>query len=177
MRLIIRNFIRIFQRFRLAMTLNILGLSIAFVAFMLLIMQWSYDQEFDTHDPNADYIYRINWDGGERGELAIISRPLAEIINQSSPHILEGCLLGSSNSQTYFSLGEGENQSLFPYTMNTCSPSVTKVFHFEMVEGDANSIELGENFLVPESFAKNGSRTNRLRGRVSSLPIIALTLK
>ena len=45
MRLIIRNFIRIFQRFRLAMTLNILGLSIAFVAFMLLIMQWSYDQE------------------------------------------------------------------------------------------------------------------------------------
>ena len=50
MRLIIRNFIRIFQRFRLAMTLNILGLSIAFVAFMLLIMQWSYDQEFDTHD-------------------------------------------------------------------------------------------------------------------------------
>lgn len=154
MRLIIRNFIRIFQRFRLAMTLNILGLSIAFVAFMLLIMQWSYDQEFDTHDPNADYIYRINSDGGDRGELAIISRPLAEIINQSSPHILEGCLLGSSNSQTYFSLGEGENQSLFPYTMNTCSPSVTKVFHFEMVEGDANSIELGENFLVPESFAK-----------------------
>lgn len=154
MRLIIRNFIRIFQRFRLAMTLNILGLSIAFVAFMLLIMQWSYDQEFDTHDPNADYIYRINSDGGDRGELAIISRPLAEIINQSSPHILEGCLLGSSNSQTYFSLGEGENQSLFPYTMNTCSPSVTKVFHFEMVEGDANSIELEENFLVPESFAK-----------------------
>lgn len=87
MRLIIRNFIRIFQRFRLAMTLNILGLSIAFVAFMLLIMQWSYDQEFDTHDPNADYIYRINSDGGDRGELAIISRPLAEIINQSSPPI------------------------------------------------------------------------------------------
>ena len=86
MRLIIRNFIRIFQRFRLAMTLNILGLSIAFVAFMLLIMQWSYDQEFDTHDPNADYIYRINSDGGDRGELSIISRPLAEIINQSSPH-------------------------------------------------------------------------------------------
>ena len=65
MRLIIRNFIRIFQRFRLAMALNILGLSIAFVAFMLLTMQWTYDREFDTHDPNADYIYRVNVDDGE----------------------------------------------------------------------------------------------------------------
>ena len=43
MRLIIRNFIRIFQRFKLAMTLNILGLSVAFTAFMIIMMQWRYD--------------------------------------------------------------------------------------------------------------------------------------
>ena len=47
MRLIIRNFIRIFQRFKLAMTLNILGLSVAFTAFMIIMMQWRYDTTFD----------------------------------------------------------------------------------------------------------------------------------
>ena len=56
MRLIIRNFIRIFQRFKLAMGLNLLGLAAAFVAFLLLMMQWNYDREFDRHDPNAEYI-------------------------------------------------------------------------------------------------------------------------
>lgn len=155
MRLIIRNFIRIFQRFRLAMALNILGLSIAFVAFMLLTMQWTYDREFDTHDPNADYIYRVNVDDGEeRGEMAIVSRPLAEAIDQSSPHILAGCILNTSSSEQAFTIGEEENQPSFSYEKISVSPSITKVFHFEMTEGDADALEIDNNVLVPESFAR-----------------------
>ena len=80
MRLIIRNFIRIFQRFKLAMGLNLLGLAIAYVAFLLLMMQWNYDREFDRHDPNAEFIYRIDMGGGDRGKLAVICRPLAEMM-------------------------------------------------------------------------------------------------
>ena len=54
MKLILRNLMRIFRRFRTAMILNILGLAVAFTAFMLLMMQWDYDRQFDRHDPNAD---------------------------------------------------------------------------------------------------------------------------
>ena len=42
MKLILRNLMRIFRRFRTAMILNILGLAVAFTAFMLLMMQWNY---------------------------------------------------------------------------------------------------------------------------------------
>lgn len=154
MRLIIRNFIRIFQRFRLAMTLNILGLSIAFVAFILLTIQWSYDQGFDSFDPNADYIYRINTDGEDRGELAIICRPIAEAISQGSAHILGGCLLNSFGSQGQMTIGEGENQFSFKHAITGVTPNITKVFHFEMLEGDENALEVENKFLVPESFAK-----------------------
>ena len=59
MKLILRNLMRIFRRFRTAMILNILGLAVAFTAFMLLMMQWNYDRQFDRNDPNADRIFRI----------------------------------------------------------------------------------------------------------------------
>ena len=39
MKTVIRNFYSILNRFRMATTLNIIGLSIAFAAFLLLMMQ------------------------------------------------------------------------------------------------------------------------------------------
>ena len=79
MRLIIRNFIRIFQRFKLAMTLNILGLSIAFTAFMIILMQWRYDMTFDSKTPNADCIYRVDALNTFGVELLL---PISSIINE-----------------------------------------------------------------------------------------------
>lgn len=39
MKTILRNFISVLRRFRMATLLNILGLSIAFAAFMVIMMQ------------------------------------------------------------------------------------------------------------------------------------------
>lgn len=154
MRLILRNIARIFSRFKLAMTLNIFGLSVAFVAFMLLMMQWVYDKEFDTHDPAADSIYRIDCDGGERGVMAIICRPLAEIIEQSSPHIKAGCLMNVFAGDAVFTTGDDGNKHIFREKCISVSPEITKVFKFDMVEGDASSLEIEGNLLMPESMAK-----------------------
>ncbi len=38
MRTLIRNFFSVLRRFKMATTLNILGLSIAFAAFMIILM-------------------------------------------------------------------------------------------------------------------------------------------
>lgn len=154
MRWIFRNFIRIFQRFRLAMTLNILGLSIAFVAFMLLIMQWTYDRTFDTFDPHADSIYRIdmNTPSSERGHIALMNRPISEIITQSSPHFKAGVLFRFSVEQAYTI--EGETPTTFLAYEWGVSKDLTKVFHFDMIEGDANALEIEHSVLVPESFAR-----------------------
>ena len=58
MKTILRNFISVLRRFRMATLLNILGLSIAFAAFMVIMMQVSYDYTFDSCQPEADAIYR-----------------------------------------------------------------------------------------------------------------------
>ena len=47
MKTILRNFFSVLRRFKAASVLNVLGLSIAFVAFMLIMMQVNYDYTFD----------------------------------------------------------------------------------------------------------------------------------
>ena len=44
MKLIIRNFLTLLKRFRLASTLNILGLAVAFAAFTVILMQVNYER-------------------------------------------------------------------------------------------------------------------------------------
>ena len=58
MKTILRNFFSVLRRFKTASVLNVLGLSIAFVAFMLIMMQVNYDYTFDRSHPNADAIFR-----------------------------------------------------------------------------------------------------------------------
>lgn len=176
MRLILRNIARIFSRFKLAMTLNIFGLSVAFVAFMLLMMQWVYDKEFDTHDPAADCIYRIDCDGGERGVMAIICRPLAEIIEQSSPHIKAGCLMNVFAGDAVFTTGDDGNRHIFREKCISVSPEITKVFKFDMVEGDASSLEIEGNLLMPESMAKRVFGGEPATGKTITYKKINLTI-
>lgn len=154
MRLIIRNFIRIFQRFKLAMGLNLLGLAAAFVAFLLLMMQWNYDREFDRHDPNAEYIYRIDMGGGDRGKLAVICRPLAEMLMQSSPHIQAGCLLNSWEFEPVLTVEQNGVRNTFKESMMSVSDGFTDVFHFDLVEGEVKSLADMKHILIPLSVSQ-----------------------
>lgn len=154
MRLIIRNFIRIFQRFKLAMGLNLLGLAVAFVAFLLLMMQWNYDREFDRHDPNAEYIYRIDMGGGDRGKLAVICRPLAEMLMQSSPHIQAGCLLNSWEFEPVLTVEQNGVRNTFKESMMSVSDGFTDVFHFDLVEGEVKSLADVKHILIPLSVSQ-----------------------
>ena len=149
MKLIIRNFFRLFQRFRVAMSLNILGLSVAFIAFMLLMMQWDYDRTFDRHDPNADKIYRI-----DRNGVAVICRPLAEMITQqASPHIQAGCLLNIEKEMPFIVDRNGD-QVTFKESNISATPDIVDVFHFDMIEGDTKALEEKSKFLISESIAR-----------------------
>lgn len=154
MRLIIRNFIRIFQRFKLAMGLNLLGLAAAFVAFLLLMMQWNYDREFDRHDPNAEYIYRIDMGGGDRGKLSVICRPLAEMLMQSSPHIQAGCLLNSWEFEPVLTVEQNGVRNTFKESMMSVSDGFTDVFHFDLVEGEVKSLADMKHILIPLSVSQ-----------------------
>lgn len=95
MKTILRNFFSVLRRFKTASVLNVLGLSIAFVAFMLIMMQVNYDYTFDLSHRSADAIFRVDIVPGNKGSQAIICRSFAQAFTASSPLIEEGCLLSA----------------------------------------------------------------------------------
>ena len=96
MNTIIRNFTHVIRRFKLAAILNILGLSVAFAAFMVIMMQLKYNFGFDRFHENYDKIFRVEMHNSQLGRVPIISRLLAERFFASSPHIITGALSNQS---------------------------------------------------------------------------------
>lgn len=77
MKTILRNFWTVLRRFNAAALLNVLGLTVAFAAFILIMMQVNYDYNYNKQVPDAGSIYRLEVMFGGQAQ-GIISRPLAE---------------------------------------------------------------------------------------------------
>ena len=60
MKTILRNLFYTLKRFQTASVLNLMGLSAAFAAFVLLMMKVSYERDFDTCYPHTDRLVMLN---------------------------------------------------------------------------------------------------------------------
>ena len=58
MKTIIRNFINVLTRFKVATILNVAGLAVAFAAFIVILIQVNFEWMFDRCHPTSDRIYR-----------------------------------------------------------------------------------------------------------------------
>ena len=107
MRPIIRNLVSVIRRFKMAATLNVLGLSVAFAAFMVIMIQLDYHYGFDKCHKDHDKILRLEVYIPQLAPtfVPMFSRPFAEAIISSSPHIVAGALTTHSAS-SYFSGGQ-----------------------------------------------------------------------
>jgi putative ABC transport system permease protein len=136
---ILRNLISVIRRFKLAAALNILGLSVAFAAFMIIMIQLDYDFNYSKCHKDYDKIFRVEATDVRRDEvMSRISRPQAEHFFNSSPHILVGALAGWK-TETFFTVEREVEERLHRngYTENQLlvSPEFFDVFSFDFVEG------------------------------------------
>lgn len=150
---IIRNFISVIRRFKLAMALNVLGLASAFAAFVIIMMQISYECNFESCHPNADRIYRANLNDNSF-DVPILPRPFVDAVINSSPFIEAGTIINPYTGK-YYLLIENENRKFgFTEDFIACYPDITRMFNFEMVEGLTNCLEDPNAVLIPESMAR-----------------------
>ena len=154
MKTILRNFISVLRRFKTASVLNVLGLSIAFVAFMLIMMQVNYDYTFDCSHRNADAIFRVDIVHGSKGSQAIICRPFARAFTESSPHIKGGCLLSAWVGSPFFYVEQNGQRSGYRDIAWVVTPGLLDVFHFDLLEGTAQALDEPGSVILPESMAK-----------------------
>ncbi|WP_280750538.1 MULTISPECIES: ABC transporter permease [unclassified Parabacteroides] len=177
MKTILRNFLSVIKRFKMATFLNILGLSIAFVAFMVIMIQVDYDNGFDRHHPQGDCIFRVEaqFDHGSETQT-IINRPLADLFIKSSPHILAGALANPWGGDMFFSIEKEGSLHHFQEKGITVYPEFVDVFSLDILEGEGQSIAEPNKVLIPMSMARklfgNSSAVNQtLKGRNGSLTV------
>jgi putative ABC transport system permease protein len=153
MKTIIRNFLRVLRRYRLATTLNILGLSVAFAMFILIMMQVDFDRNFDRFHRDTEHIFRM--EVKTQDEWATIANvPLPKILFESSPHIVAGTIVKNWTNGLFFSVDTTENRSFFQEQNYFVTPGYTSVFPFDMAEGSAHVLEEPGSALIPQSLAK-----------------------
>lgn len=154
MKTIIRNLLGVVRRFKMATLLNVMGLSVAFAAFIILMIQLQYDWGFDRYQKNVKRIYRVGLVFPDYGNQVVHARPFAEEFIQSSPHIEQGALLYSWGSQLTLKVEKGDEEISFWCPVNAITPKYADLFSFEMLEGTAGSIDNPGTVLIPENEAR-----------------------
>lgn len=155
MKTILRNFVNVLRRFKMASFLNVVGLTVALTAFLVIMMQVQYERTFDRCYPTASRICRVDMNHGE-GDIyaSVIPQALANAAFTSSPHIEAYTLLNSFSSKTYVNVGEGNDERGFKELFIPCYPDFPKVFEPALVEGIATCLEDPEKVMISESMAK-----------------------
>jgi putative ABC transport system permease protein len=154
MKTIVRNFLSVLRRYQLATALNVLGLSVAFAAFMVIMMQVDYDRNFDRCHRDAERIFRVEVDFGDGNVQAIINRPLSNAFIESSPHILAGTIANPFQWPLFFSTEAGGERSYYQEKAIKVTPSYTDVFDFDMLEGSVKALDDPEKALIPLSLSR-----------------------
>jgi len=89
MKTIIRNFTSIFRKFVTANLLNLLGLSLAFASFFVIMTQVRYDLGYNKSFTEHEKLFRLtmNLGPGMEDYGVTLPRPLVEQLAAASPHI------------------------------------------------------------------------------------------
>ena len=141
------------KHYKSAVMLNLLGLSIAFVAFLLLALQIRYEWNFDTFHKDADRIFRLSVVFPEEGASALFSRPLGDEFIKSSPHVLKGALVRNYVNNIEFSIHRGDEVYSFFEDLRTVDPEYLNIFQFQMKEGSLNCLQDPDKIVIPISLA------------------------
>ena len=150
---VLRNLLSVARRFKLAATLNILGLSVAFAAFMIIMIQLDYDYGFDKFHKGYDKIFRVEF-SNKTTTQAVISRPLAEQFFESSPHIVAGAISNPWGWEVSFYVENNGERNFFKEKGIGVSPEFTDVFTFDFVEGEKDALKSPGKMLIPLSLSR-----------------------
>lgn len=136
MKAIIRNFIFVLQRFKTSSILNILGLSVAFAVFSVIIIQAYYDFSYDRNFSKADNIYlfsQLRPFDGERG--VNISTPIAKEIADNFPEVKSYCLI-KKQEKNFIDLNSSGNVRKLEENITLATKGILDVFQPEIISGN-----------------------------------------
>lgn len=165
MKTLLHNFSGALRRFRLSTALNLIGMSVAFAVFLILMMQVTYEWGFDRFHKHADCLYRLEITNGEDGAQACLNRPLIEAFTASSPHIEKGAFLNGFVDKANVVVEHNGDRRPFLEILYPVSADYADVFEFTMIEGDRRALDIAGQVLIPQSMARKFFGTSPASGK------------
>ena len=152
----IKNFITLLRRYTTSSLLNVVGMSVAFAAIYLIMVQVKYDFSYDKVIPDSENIYRLeipNW--WEEGKyMHTWNRQLPDDICAGIPEIEAGGTI-----ETYAWSGNNysikRNHTIDNLKIKTVEAELEglEVFHFEFIEGGLENFTIS-SMIISEETAK-----------------------
>ena len=151
-----------------AFWLNLLGLSLAFVIFYVLMAEVMWHVTFDRFHKDADRVCQVfhrnthfdNVFGSseqERPEMDTYTASFMEEIVKSTQQFESyvGIFnVGDWDKKDYIAPAENENAELLATQIWHCTPDLFKVFTFDLIEGDTAAFRDSHNIFISLSLAK-----------------------
>ena len=167
MKIAFRNFLTTLRRYKISSLLNVIGLTLAFTAFYVIMTQVWWELGYNRSLHEADRIYLVeNEDWYEPGKWSSwLNRPVPERVIASTAGVeVGGCMWGGFGSGTCWTSNEpsfGYNN--FSASCGSVSLPFLDVFAFRSVEGDVHDIGKPKSVIVSREAAE------RMRVGVGSL--------
>ena len=152
MKTILRNLFYTLKRFRTASVLNLLGLSTAFAAFMLIMMKASYEYNFDTCYPDSDRLVMLNFGEEKDNSITLLPRGPIDFLIQQVPGIEYGTIYAPCWQKQAFCTNP-ENPQYFYETPWAVYPDFGKVIGLQFVKGSDKDMDKPESIIISESYA------------------------
>ena len=171
MKIAFRNFLTTLRRYKISSLLNVIGLTLAFTAFYVIMTQVWWELGYNRSLHEADRIYLVeNEDWYEPGKWSSwLNRPVPERVIASTAGVeVGGCMWGGFGSGTCWTSNEpsfGYNK--FSASCGSVSLPFLDVFAFRSVEGDVHDIG------KPKSVIVSREAPERMRVGVGSLIWVA----
>lgn len=166
---IFRNFLNVLRHYKTASILNIIGLSAAFAAFLILMLKVSYELSYDKFHPDSERLFKLELYSQDLGSsFNILPRGTVNEFIRSSTHIEAGAaIMPSWFGEIYFTYMRNGQKTGFLNNVSQVDPAFVKsMMGFTMLEGTADCLESPGTILIPESMAK----------RMDNAPLLGKTL-
>lgn len=147
-----RNFVRLLKG---AGILNMLGMTVAFAAIYIILVQINYDWNYNNQIKDVDRIFvAAHKDWQEEGKYDInFCRPIMETLMKQSSVVESYAVVNSVNNQS-FVIGQGGNERIIAAKMMNATSTVFDLFDIEVISGSIDGIGQEYTLAVNENTAK-----------------------
>ena len=155
MKIAIKNFLTTLRRYKMASVLNIAGMTMAFLAFYVIMSQVYYDITYNRSIKDSDRTYILLTRFAEDW-IALASRGVAERTFDLWPDVeCAGTIRAKGLGAEYVWVKRTEyNYDRYDYRTATMSLPMLDVLSFRTVEGDVRRLSEPETVIISESLAE-----------------------